>query len=36
VGANTKFNKGTTGQSTGDSFQVSYGSGSVTGTEYTE
>jgi cathepsin D len=36
VGATTKFTKGTTGVSTGDSFQVSYGSGDVSGTEYTD
>ena len=36
VGANTKFSKGSTGVSTGKSVSVSYGSGSFSGTEYTD
>jgi len=36
VGANTKFSAGTTGKSTGKSVSVSYGSGSFSGTEYTD
>jgi hypothetical protein len=36
VGANTKFVAGTTGKSTGKSVSVSYGSGSFSGTEYTD
>nr|GAT55366.1 aspartic protease [Mycena chlorophos] len=36
VGATTKFKAGSTGQSTGKSVSVSYGSGSFSGTEYTD
>jgi hypothetical protein len=36
VGAGTKFSAGTTGHSTGASVSVSYGSGSFSGTEYTD
>ncbi|KAF7981762.1 hypothetical protein HWV62_31825 [Athelia sp. TMB] len=36
VGADTKFSKGSTGVSTGKSVSVSYGSGSFSGTEYTD
>jgi len=36
VGADTKFSKGSTGVSTGKSISVSYGSGSFSGTEYTD
>ncbi|KAJ7023467.1 aspartic peptidase domain-containing protein [Mycena alexandri] len=36
VGATTKFTAGSTGKSTGDSVSVSYGSGSFSGTEYTD
>ncbi|KAJ6517433.1 putative aspartic protease, partial [Mycena vitilis] len=36
VGADTKFTAGSTGKSTGDSVSVSYGSGSFSGTEYTD
>jgi len=36
VGANTKFSAGSTGKSTGKSVSVSYGSGSFSGTEYTD
>jgi streptogramin lyase len=36
VGANTAFSAGSTGKSTGKSVSVSYGSGSFSGTEYTE
>jgi len=36
VGATTKFVAGSTGKSTGDSVEVSYGSGSFSGTEYTD
>ncbi|KAJ7742594.1 aspartic peptidase domain-containing protein [Mycena metata] len=36
VGADTKFSAGSTGKSTGDSVSVSYGSGSFSGTEYTD
>jgi len=36
VGANTKFSAGSTGVSTGKSVSVSYGSGSFSGTEYTD
>ncbi|KAJ7680134.1 putative aspartic protease [Mycena rosella] len=36
VGATTKFVAGSTGKSTGDSVEVSYGSGSFSGTEFTD
>ncbi|KAJ7030601.1 aspartic peptidase domain-containing protein [Mycena alexandri] len=36
VGATTKFTAGSTGKSTGDAVSVSYGSGSFSGTEYTD
>lgn len=36
VGADTKFSKGSTGVSTGKKVSVSYGSGSFSGTEYTD
>ncbi|KAJ7646298.1 putative cathepsin E, partial [Mycena polygramma] len=36
VGADTKFTAGSTGKSTGDKVSVSYGSGSFSGTEYTD
>jgi hypothetical protein len=36
VGADTKFEAGSTGKSTGKSVEVSYGSGSFSGTEYTD
>jgi len=36
VGATTKFKAGSSGKSTGDSVSVSYGSGSFSGTEYTD
>jgi hypothetical protein len=36
VGATTKFTEGAASLSTGDSFQVSYCSGDVSGTEYTD
>ncbi|KAJ7729191.1 putative aspartic protease [Mycena metata] len=36
VGATTKFTAGSTGKSTGDSVEVSYGSGSFSGTEFTD
>ncbi|KAF8315705.1 acid protease, partial [Clavulina sp. PMI_390] len=36
VGAGTKYVKSSTGTSTGKSFDVTYGSGSVKGTEYTD
>jgi len=36
VGAGTKFSAGSTGKSTGKSVSVSYGSGSFSGTEYTD
>ncbi|KAJ7720802.1 putative cathepsin E [Mycena metata] len=36
VGATTKFTAGSTGKSTGDKVTVSYGSGSFSGTEYTD
>jgi hypothetical protein len=36
VGAGTKFSAGSTGKSTGKSVEVSYGSGSFSGTEYTD
>lgn len=36
VGSGTKFSAGSTGTSTGKKFSVSYGSGDVSGTEYTD
>jgi hypothetical protein len=36
VGASTTFTAGSTGKSTGDAVSVSYGSGSFSGTEYTD
>ncbi|KAM3583976.1 hypothetical protein VKS41_003942 [Umbelopsis sp. WA50703] len=36
VGAGTKYKAGSTSKSTGDSVSVSYGSGSFSGTEYTD
>lgn len=36
VGADTKFSAGSSGKSTGKSVSVSYGSGSFSGTEYTD
>ncbi|KAF7293284.1 Aspartic protease [Mycena chlorophos] len=36
VGATTKFSAGSTGKSTGKSVEVEYGSGSFSGTEYTD
>ncbi|KAJ7230922.1 aspartic peptidase domain-containing protein [Mycena haematopus] len=36
VGAGTKYSPGSTAKSTGDTFSVSYGSGTVSGKEYTD